>query len=247
LDGYSYDVYAKGSYPAFTNVVRDSDVDVAVELTDLYQNEFVHDAEGLTLADVGGIPYTGNATLAGFKDDVEAALIDAYGSGPVDRGKKAIHIRESSRSLQADVVLPAAVSKRPNLQGTWKAQLHFQWPDGAPTQTKDCFIVIRQTYSTVSVAMHFDISGSHSRSAAIVETNGQRSLWWSYRSSAHSLEQEGNPPHRGAAELVISSKPKLSLAGDYWTERKTRGRVTTAGHNNQCYDDYDSALAATYS
>lgn len=104
LDGYSYDVYAKGSYPAFTNVVRDSDVDVAVELTDLYQNEFVHDAEGLTLADVGGIPYTGNATLAGFKDDVEAALIDAYGSGPVDRGKKAIHIRESSRSLQADVV-----------------------------------------------------------------------------------------------------------------------------------------------
>lgn len=75
--------------------------------------------------------------------------------------------------------------------------------------------------------MHFDISDSHSRSAAIVETNGQRSLWWSYRSSAHSLEQEGNPPHRGAAELVISSKPKLSLAGDYWTEE--RGPSTRPG------------------
>jgi len=29
----SLDVYAKGSYPNFTNVVRDSDVDIAAELT----------------------------------------------------------------------------------------------------------------------------------------------------------------------------------------------------------------------
>ena len=142
--------------------------------------------------------------------------------------------------------LPVSVTKRPNLRGTWKAQLHYQWPD-RPTKTKDCFVVIRQTYSTVSVDMHFDISDSHSRSAALVETNGRHSLWWSYLSVAHSLEQEGNPPHRGGTELVISLKPRLSLAGDYWTERKTRGRVTTAGRSKHFYDDYDSALAATYS
>lgn len=104
LDGYSFDVYAKGSYPAFTNVVRDSDVDVAVELTDFYTPNFVLDAEGLTLEDVGGTPYAGGSTLAGFKDDVEAALINVFGTAAVERGKKAIHIRESSRSLQADVV-----------------------------------------------------------------------------------------------------------------------------------------------
>lgn len=104
LDDYTFDVYPKGSYPAFTNVVRDSDVDIAVELTTFAGNEFIHDAEGLTVADIGGTPYTGGATLAGFKDDVEAALISAFGSGPVDRGNKAIHIRESSRSLKADVV-----------------------------------------------------------------------------------------------------------------------------------------------
>jgi pimeloyl-ACP methyl ester carboxylesterase len=143
--------------------------------------------------------------------------------------------------------VPVAMARRPNLQGTWKAQLHYQWPDGSPTQTKDCFIVIRQTYSTVTVDMHFDISDSHSRSAAIVETNGRRSLWWSYLSVAHSLEQEGNPPHRGGAELVISPKPKLTLAGDYWTERKTRGRLTTSGRSKRLYDDYESAAAASYS
>jgi hypothetical protein len=79
-----------------------------------------------------------------------------------------------------------------------------------------------------------------------VDTNGRWSLWWSYLSVAHALEQEGNPPHRGAAELAISVRPKLALSGDYWTERKTRGRLTTSGHSNRCYDDFQSALNATY-
>jgi hypothetical protein len=104
LDGYSFSVYAKGSYPNFTNVVRDSDVDVAVELTTFFGNDFTHDAEGLTLADVGVTPYTGDATLAGFKNDVEAALIADFGAAAVGRGNKAIHIRETSRALKADVV-----------------------------------------------------------------------------------------------------------------------------------------------
>lgn len=80
-----------------------SDVDIAVELTELYIPEFIHDAEGLTLDDVG-TPYTGNATLAGFKDDVAAALTSAFGKTAVRRGDKSIHIRESTRSLKADVV-----------------------------------------------------------------------------------------------------------------------------------------------
>jgi len=142
--------------------------------------------------------------------------------------------------------VPDNWTRRPNLQGTWKAQLYYQWPDGAPTQTKVCFIVIRQTFSTVTVAMHFDISDSHSRSAAIVETNGAQSLCWSYLSVAHTLEQEDNPPHRGGADLTISRKPSISLAGDYWTERKTRGRITTLGHNPHCYDDFRRAETATY-
>jgi hypothetical protein len=104
LATYSFNVYAKGSYPNFTNVVRDSDVDVAAELTTLFQNDFIGEATGLDLADVGITPYTGDASLAGFKDDVHLALVDHFGSGPVDRGKKAIHIRESSRGLAADVV-----------------------------------------------------------------------------------------------------------------------------------------------
>jgi hypothetical protein len=104
LSPYTFDVYAKGSYPAFTNVVRDSDVDIAVELTTFFQFSFSHDAVGASLADVGGVTYKGGASLGAFKDDIEHALVAAFGRGAVDRGSKAIHIREDRRSLKADVV-----------------------------------------------------------------------------------------------------------------------------------------------
>jgi hypothetical protein len=104
LASYEFDVYAKGSYPNFTNVVRDSDVDIAVELTTFFQNRFVHAAEGLTMADVGVTPYEGDATLPGFKDDVEKSLIAYFGEESVDRGGKAIRVEENSARLPADVV-----------------------------------------------------------------------------------------------------------------------------------------------
>lgn len=112
--------------------------------------------------------------------------------------------------------------------------------------SEDGYMVIRQTFSTITVDMHFDISDSQSRSAAVLETNGRYSLWWSYLSVAYALEQEGNPPHRGGAELVVSLKPSVSLAGDYWTERKTRGRMTTGRRSKNCYDSYKSALVGEF-
>jgi hypothetical protein len=104
LGQFTFKVYPKGSYPNHTNVVRDSDVDIAVELTDISHNEFIHSAKGLTIHDFGYTPYTGSYDLKQFKDDVEAALRRQFGAA-VDRGNKAIHIRESSRGLKADVVV----------------------------------------------------------------------------------------------------------------------------------------------
>lgn len=104
LADYDFRVYPKGSYPNFTNVVADSDVDIAVELTTFFGNAFVREAKGLTLADVGVSPYEGDATLSGFKDDVHRALEAHFGGASVDRGGKAIHIAENSGRLPADVV-----------------------------------------------------------------------------------------------------------------------------------------------
>lgn len=118
LAKYSFEVYPKGSYPNFTNVVRDSDVDVAAELTELYRNEYIGAAEGLDLQAVGGTPYVGGYDLPAFKDDVERALSRRFGETAVDRGKKAIHIRESKQGLAADVV--TCVTHR-----TWTSRTNY--------------------------------------------------------------------------------------------------------------------------
>ena len=114
LDQYSFSVYPKGSYPNHTNVVRDSDVDIAVELTELQRHEFIHSAKGMKLEDFGVTRYTGSYSLATFKNDVEAALNRQFGSGAVDRGNKAIHVRESARSLKADVVVCQTLKSHPS-------------------------------------------------------------------------------------------------------------------------------------
>lgn len=142
--------------------------------------------------------------------------------------------------------LPAALTKRPHIHGTWKAELHYQWPEGPPTQRKPCYLTVRQTYSTLTVNMHFDISDSESRSAAIVTANGKQSLWWSYWSAAKTLHREDNPPHRGGAELVIASKPAPRMQGDYWTERKTRGQLVTLGRCKHLYDSFEDAEHGDY-
>ena len=146
--------------------------------------------------------------------------------------------------------LPFSLPGHPKLHGTWKAILEFEeLEEGRPTGgrlKKDCFVVIRQTYSAISVNMLFDVSTSESRSAAICEQNGVLRLWFSYWSAAGVLQRDNNAPHRGGAEIVISREPRLSLAGDYWTERRTRGSVVTSGHSKQIFDDFGSACQGQY-
>jgi hypothetical protein len=97
-------VYPKGSYPNRTNVVRDSDIDVAVELTSIRNHEFRHSAKDLTIRDLGLTPYSGPYNTGKFKDHVEAALRTEFGSKLVTRGNKALRVEATSNTLPADVV-----------------------------------------------------------------------------------------------------------------------------------------------
>ena len=96
--------YPKGSYPNRTNVVRDSDIDIAVELTELSHHQFVGQAEGLTIYDLGLTPYNGPYHWPSFKDHVEQALVNEFGASLVTRGNKAIRVEPTSTTLPVDVV-----------------------------------------------------------------------------------------------------------------------------------------------
>ena len=104
LSGRSVRVFAKGSYKNNTNVRLDSDVDVAVEFQDVMYHDATDAAAGMSQADLGLTPYSGSYPPERFKDDVERALVDKFGASAVDRGNKAIHVRENRSSLSADVV-----------------------------------------------------------------------------------------------------------------------------------------------
>lgn len=91
-----------------------------MELTSIEQHEFIHEAKGLTIADFGLTRYSGDYSVPKFKDDVEAALRRQFGAGAVERGNKAIHVKESRRGLKADVVVCQTLKSHshPNVDST---------------------------------------------------------------------------------------------------------------------------------
>lgn len=144
--------------------------------------------------------------------------------------------------------LPFAITKRPKLRGTWKVLLESTWAgEGGEPVSKECYLVVRQTFSRVTVSTLFDVSRSASLNATITEHDGVRELSYVYWSAARTTARDGNPPHRGATALVIATQPKVHMVGDYWTERdNARGTLTTIGRSNKLYDSFEAALLGDY-
>ena len=121
-------VFAKGSYKNNTNVRRDSDVDIAVEYTDIVYNQYGPDTDRESVrAARGYTPYSGpfrdasgDTELGLFKDAVGEALVGAFGADAVTRSNKIFTVRESSRLLAADVV-PCAQNRK-----HWSPQRYVQ-------------------------------------------------------------------------------------------------------------------------
>jgi hypothetical protein len=112
LSGLPLRVYAKGSTKNNTNVRRDSDVDVAVEYTGAVFFGYWQSATRENVWAARGInPYAGplrdsggHFQIARFKDAIAAALNSAFDVGAVTRSNKVFTVRQSSRSLAADVI-----------------------------------------------------------------------------------------------------------------------------------------------
>lgn len=140
--------------------------------------------------------------------------------------------------------IPLRITKVPDLSGTWHATLTSNHPgvSGQPT-VLDCFLIVRQTYSKIHVEMLFPKSESVSTSASLVHTDGTTELWYSYRSEAHALDRDDNPPHKGGVQLRIATNGVVKMAGSYWTDRKTFGRLETLDRRKSVINDYAQASA----
>ena len=100
-------IFVQGSYQNNTNVRKDSDVDICVCLMDTFTTDY-HFAPSLSDETFGISKAT--YTYQHFKNDLEAALIEAFGKNNVQRGNKAFDIRENTYRVEADVV--ACIERR---------------------------------------------------------------------------------------------------------------------------------------
>jgi len=99
FDNCSLKVYAKGSYANNTNVRSDSDVDIAVECTDvLYWEEA---EQGIHTP---GDPYKGIWTPTKLRTELISALEEKFSNQVDTSGSTAIQINSSSARVDADVV-----------------------------------------------------------------------------------------------------------------------------------------------
>lgn len=106
-------VFVQGSYKNRTNVRLNYDVDIAVEYQEgepaptatprIASSVKSFSARGLSNDDLG-LTTIGSFDPSGFKDHVEAAMVDAFGRSKVERSSKCIKIKNGSTTLPADVV-----------------------------------------------------------------------------------------------------------------------------------------------
>jgi hypothetical protein len=101
--GKSYDIFLQGSYGNDTNVFRDSDVDVVIQLTSTYH----YDAERLSAVDK--LSFDRDFTPATYRlvDFKAHVLKQLHGKFPsqVTAGKKAIAIKGNDNRRDADVLV----------------------------------------------------------------------------------------------------------------------------------------------
>ena len=120
---------------------------------------------------------------------------------------------------------------RPDLRGTWRVELQSDWKNPATDSGVGpivAFLVVRQTFSTLSVRMLTAESASELVAAEINKaSDGTYRLAAVYRNEPNLSVRDRSPIHYGAIVLDVQGDPVKGLAGYYWTDRNSRGELRT--------------------
>ncbi len=120
---------------------------------------------------------------------------------------------------------------RPDLRGTWRVELQSDWRDPATDKVIGpivAYLVVRQTFSTLSVRMLTAESASELVAAEINKAiDGTYRFAAVYRNEPKLSVRERSPIHYGAIVLDVQEDPVKDLAGHYWTDRNSRGELRT--------------------
>lgn len=133
----------------------------------------------------------------------------------------------------------------PDLNGTWKVVIHPTAPE-PPHDEVIAYMVIRQTFSTVSLRLFTAESHSETLSARVVRCDdGTCNLAAVYRNTPRLQVRQRSPLHHGALLLNVQGDPPESLAGQYWTDRLSQGELVLSARSPALADSFDQATRLT--
>ncbi len=142
---------------------------------------------------------------------------------------------------------------RPDLRGTWKVTLQSDWIDpqtSLPIPSIECFMGVEQTLSTLQMHLMTPESESwfvaHSIRPSPSENGYQIVGVYTNKPNVH-LRGGKSSMHLGAIVLDThgpsKSKP-ATLTAEYWTDRKTTGRMTFSDRIELVHTRFEDAERA---
>jgi hypothetical protein len=106
------------------------------------------------------------------------------------------------------------------------------------------YLVVRQTFSTLSLRMLTPESSSKVVTAEIIkEADGSYRLAAVYRNEPKVSVRDRSPIHYGALVLDIQGDPVKGLVGCYWTDRKTRGELRSLARHVTFASSFNEACS----
>lgn len=120
--------------------------------------------------------------------------------------------------------------RRPRIDGTWSVVLQSSWVNpetGVRIGPIDAFMVIRQTYSSLSLRLFTAESKSRTLLAQVQPSEDSvfRVVAFYQNDPLQELRGVRSEIHYGALCIDIASDPVVAMEGAYWTDRSTRGEM----------------------
>ena len=134
---------------------------------------------------------------------------------------------------------------RPDIRGTWRVELFSNWVDPSTNEVVApiaAYLVVRQTFSTLSLRMLTSESSSELVAAEISRANdGTYRLAAVYRNEPKLSVRDRSAIHYGAIMLTVQGDPVKDLDGYYWTDRHTRGDLRTLARHETIASSFREA------
>ncbi len=133
--------------------------------------------------------------------------------------------------------------KVPNLQGTWTGEIISDWVEPGTGKTQrpiPAVLTIKQSLFFIHFAMTTRESRSNSIAADFdIDKDHQRmQVSYLYDNKSDITIKSRNPFHCGAIVFtIVHNKKQYRLQGEYWTDRKTTGKMNMEFHSSKLTDD----------